>query len=352
MRYFLIFLALTLPAAEHKTQNVILVMTDGLRWQDVFTGADEALLSKQDGGVDNVPETRKAFWRDSSAERRKAMLPFLWSEIAANGQIFGNQQLGSEASVTNGLNFSYPGYNEILCGFPDPRINSNDKNPNPNVSVLEWLQQKPAYRGRVAAFGAWDVFPFILNAQRSGLFVNAGFDALNLPNLDLLNRLRRDTAIWDGEALDAPVFYSALEYIKQRKPRVTFLSLGETDEWAHGGRYDLYLSSARRFDQYVKTLWDTVQSMPAYRGRTTLILAVDHGRGLAPTDWKSHGQRLPISKSVWMAFLGPDTKPMGERRNVPPITQSQVAATIARLLGEDYNASVANAGQPIADVLR
>ncbi|MGI8992391.1 MAG: hypothetical protein ACR2I2_22775, partial [Bryobacteraceae bacterium] len=41
--------------------------------------------------------------------------------------------------VTNGLNFSYPGYSETLCGFADPRIKSNDKVPNPNVTVLEWL---------------------------------------------------------------------------------------------------------------------------------------------------------------------------------------------------------------------
>ena len=31
------------------------------------------------------------------------------------------------AYVTNGMFFSYPGYNETLCGFPDPRIHSNDK---------------------------------------------------------------------------------------------------------------------------------------------------------------------------------------------------------------------------------
>ena len=38
----------------------------------------------------------------------------------------------------------------------DPRIDSNDKIPNPNITVLEWLNTLPAYRGRVAAFGAWD----------------------------------------------------------------------------------------------------------------------------------------------------------------------------------------------------
>ncbi len=87
--------------------------------------------------------------------------------MARNGQIYGNKPAGSESYVTNGMNFSYPGYSETLCGFADPRIDSNDKNPNPNVTMLEWLHRKPAYRGRVAAFGAWDTFPAIFNDSTS-----------------------------------------------------------------------------------------------------------------------------------------------------------------------------------------
>lgn len=31
--------------SSHKTQNVILVMMDGMRWQEVFNGADAKLLT-------------------------------------------------------------------------------------------------------------------------------------------------------------------------------------------------------------------------------------------------------------------------------------------------------------------
>ena len=34
---------------ELKTKNVILITTDGLRWQEVFTGAEQALINKEDG---------------------------------------------------------------------------------------------------------------------------------------------------------------------------------------------------------------------------------------------------------------------------------------------------------------
>jgi hypothetical protein len=341
------------PQERPKTRNLIFVMTDGMRWQEVFSGADLSLLDPKHSEDEETRDYKRRFWRDTPAARREALMPFLWRVIARQGQIYGNRDAGSEASVTNGFNFSYPGYNEILTGAPDPRVDSNDKKPNPNVSVLEWLNRKPAFAGKVAAFGAWDVFPYILNAARSGLPVNAGYDPLRSPSsarIDLLNRLRVETGAWHDEPFDAPVFLTALEYFKLQKPRVFYLSLGETDEWAHDGKYGLYLNAAQRADQYVKELWETAQSMPQYRGTTSLIFAVDHGRGLAPTEWRSHGQKIGESKYVWMAFLGPDTRALGERTKIVPVTQSQVAATLAALLGEDYVAAFPKAGKPIAEV--
>jgi hypothetical protein len=357
LRYSLILLyAVTLTAAERKTRNIIFVMTDGLRWQEVFSGADPALMNKESGAVSDIDALKRAYWRETASERRETLMPFLWNVIAKNGQIHGNRKLESDVYVTNNMNFSYPGYNETLCGFADPRIDSNDKVPNPNVTVLEWLHGKPAYRGKVAAFAAWDVFPFIFNAQRAGFVVNAGFDPLTVapvtPRVALLNRLKAQTTrVWAGEPFDSFTFHTAFEYLKQHKPRILFLSLGETDEWAHDGKYAEYLDSAHRVDEYLKELWETVQSMPEYRDTTTLIFSPDHGRGEAPVEWKSHGQKVPDSKYMWMAFLGPDTRGLGERSKIPGVTQSQIAATLAALLGEDYVAEVPKAGKPIRDVL-
>ena len=348
---------LAAPPAVHKTENIILVMTDGFRLQELFNGAEESLLGKEDAGESSVGALKEAYWRDTPAARREALLPFLWGTVAKNGQIYGNRALESEAFVTNEKNFSYPGYSEILCGFPDPKITSNDKILNANVTVLEWLHRKPAFRNKVAAFGAWDVFPYIFNAARAGFPVNAGYDPFTAapltPKLELLNQLKAEAPrVWPGEPFDSLPFHTALEYLKEQKPRVLYLSLGETDEWAHGGNYAEYLHSAHRVDAYLKTLWDTVQSMPQYRGKTTLIFSTDHGRGDAPSEWKSHGVKIPDSKYIWMAFLGPDTRPLGERSKTTPVTQSQIAATLAALLGEDYAGAVAMAGKPLMDVLR
>jgi hypothetical protein len=345
---------------KHQTENVIVVMMDGLRWQEVFRGADAGLLKRQDleDKGDSIEQSTGAhllYGRETAAERRQALMPFLWNVIATHGQIFGNRDLGSDSQVINGLNFSYPGYSETLTGFADPRIRSNDNVPNPNVTVLEWLNRQPAFAGKVVAFGAWEAFNGIFNRERCGFPVNAGYDPLTAiaasPQLKLLNDLKTETVrIWPDEPFDPLTFHTAVEYMKVKKPRVLFVGLGETDDWAHDGSYSNYLHAANMGDRYVRQLWELVQSMPEYRDKTTLIVLPDHGRGVG-AQWTSHGEKIPESKETWMAFLGPDTLPLGERKQTDPVTESQIAATLAALLGEDYHAAIPRADLPIWDVL-
>jgi hypothetical protein len=258
--------------------------------------------------------------------------------------------------VTNGRNFSYPGYNEILTGFADERIDSNAKKNNPNVTVLEWLQGRPGFAGRVAALCAWDVFPYIINAERSGIYVNAGwtpFDVgIDKARLGALNDAVRDsTHVWDNVRDDGLSFHGALEYVKMKKPRVLYLAFGETDDWAHEGRYDLVLDAARRTDGFIERLWNTLQSLPEYAGKTSLVLTTDHGRGDTRVEWKNHGRDTPGSDQVWIAVMGPDTPAKGCWGDLS-VTQSQVAATVAQLLGEDYHVAVPRSGRPLPGAVR
>ena len=201
--FVLVEAALIGEAAElRKTENIIFVMTDGFRWQEVFGGVDAAILNEPSNVEKNkLGALKKQFCRETPEASREALLPFIWKVVAKEGQIYGNQGKQSQAQVTNGLKFSYPGYQETLCGFPDPRIDRNDAGPNPNVTVFEWLHHKPAFQGRVAAFGAWKGFNDIFNRQRCGFCVNAGYDPLtqgiHSPEVDLLNQLKAETPrIW------------------------------------------------------------------------------------------------------------------------------------------------------------
>ncbi|MBK8247476.1 MAG: alkaline phosphatase family protein [Gemmatimonadetes bacterium] len=342
--------------AQLKTRNVVLIVTDGLRWQEVFRGAERALISRQPGGVRDTAFTRKAFWRDELADRRAALLPFLWGTVAREGILYGNQDVGQRASITNTMKFSYPGYNELFTGWFDPRIDSNDYPPNPNVTVFEWLARDPAFKGRVGAIATWDAFRRIVNKERAGIDVIDGWDppftgpAAREPRKAVINELYRSTTrMWENNAVDSHMHLVAKEYIRSTRPRVLFVGYGETDEWAHGGQYDLVLQSAHRVDGYIKDLWDSMQAMPEYRGTTTFIVTTDHGRGDGPSAWRDHGQDVAGAEHIWMAILGPDTPASGVV-TTGVVTQSQVAATVAALLGKDYIQFAPRAGPPM-DVL-
>jgi hypothetical protein len=353
---FTVSLAFAQTPSPLKTRTVVLIVSDGLRWQEIFTGADPTLMDSEHGGIwGGSVELKRKFWRDDVAERRKALFPFLWNVIAKQGQIFGNQTKSSVARVTNGMAFSYPGYNEMSTGYPDPKIDRNEFGPNPNVTVFEWLNRMPEFHGKVAVYATWNVFQDIFNEKRSRLVMQTGWNLPEkgklTPRQELMNELYRTTTPLDNEdTYNAFIQIPLLEYVKTGQPRVLFVGYGETDNWAHQGRYDLVLQSAHGFDYFVQQLWETMQAMPEYRNQTTFILTTDHGRGSGLIEWKEHGVEEKGSENIWIAVMGPDTQALGERANVRPVTQSQIAATVAALLGKDYPEDVSAAAQPLPDV--
>lgn len=356
LHFLFCFLCVAANGSEKlKTENVFLITSDGLRWQDLFTGADPDLMNKENGGVADTTALREEFWRATPEARRQALMPFLWNVIAKQGQIFGNTNKGSVAKITNTRKFSYPGYNEITTGWANSNITSNAKIPNANPTVLEWLHHKPAFNGKVAVFSAWAVAPFIINRERCGFPVMGGWEPVPDKNPNekekMLNELISDMTRANDEEVDDSILYQAAnEYFLKHKPRVFMVSFLETDHWAHAGRYDNVLHAAHRVDNCIRRFWEMVQSLPEYKDKTTFIITTDHGRGTAPVKWKSHGEKIDGAENIWMAFLGPDTPALGERTDAKTVTQSQIAATLAAFLGENYRKDAPQAGLPIKDV--
>lgn len=338
-------------AAAQPAENLLFITYDGLRGQELFGGADARLMTEEAGAKGHKPALREKFMRDTPEARRETLLPFFWNEIAVKGQVYGHAESGSPGVVENGKYFSYPGYNEILTGAPDDRVDSNAKKHNENVTVLEWLDGRPGFKGRVAAFGSWDVFPYIINTERSGLPVNAGWTPLTVSpdpdHLRFLNEISAETPhYWDNVRFDLLTFHGAVEYIKAEKPRVLYVAFGETDDWAHDRRYDMYLDSARRTDDYIRRLWELMQSMPQYQGKTAMILTTDHGRGDTKDDWTGHGTDIAGADRIWMALYGAGVPAKGIVKDTST-TLGQAAATAAALIGQDFRADHPEAAPPI-----
>jgi hypothetical protein len=323
---------------KHKTENLIIVTLDGMRWQEVF------------GGIDSQIVVNKRFTRDSSSvvanfgatdrnQRKEKLFPFLWSTVGKQGQLYGDRLNGSEVNNANRYKFSYPGYNEIFTGYPDTAVNSNDKIRNPNKNVLEFIAKQKGYKNHIAVFSTWDAFPYILNKWRNGIYVNADVDSLNfkVPALALINDMQFLEAKPIGVRLDLLTYFAAREYLKAYKPKVLYIAFDETDDFAHEGAYDQYLKSAHAEDAMIKDLWTLIQGIPEYHDKTSLIITCDHGRGdKIKEQWTSHGERIQDAGQIWIGALGPDIMPMGVVKTQSPVYQKQIAPTIAALLGFEF----------------
>lgn len=322
-----------------KAENVFIITTDGTRWQEVFGGADSALLHET-RFVQDTALSCQLYWDASPEERRKKLMPFFWNVIAKQGQLYGNRAKESRVNVKNIYKISYPGYNELLTGYPDPLPVLNAPQYNRNISVLEYLSRLPGYRNSVAAFTSWNVFPFILNTKRNAMLQNSGYEPVNdtLESLQLANAVQERVTQKYKTRYDLLTFFNAREYIRQHCPRVVFLGLGETDEFAHKGRYDLYLQQLANVDKMIAELWYYVQTDPFYKNNTTFLISTDHGRGRS-ANWVKHHTFVRGSGEIWLAVLGKNIAPLGEMQEVRTVYQAQVAATVAFLLGEDFRSN-------------
>jgi hypothetical protein len=349
---FFLLLSLAGLGQSRKTENLIIVTLDGMRWQEVFGGIDLALLQDHRFTRDSAGLAKK-FWSNDRAERRTKLFPFLWTTLASEGQLYGDRIAGSLVDVANPYKFSYPGYNEIFTGYPDPQVRSNDKVANKNTNVLEYINKQTGYSGRVAVFSSWNVFPYILNLERSHLYINADVDSLRFSSksFQLLNELQFLSAQPLGERLDIATYLAAKEYLREFQPKVLYIAFDETDDYAHDGLYDQYLASARAEDGMIADLWSWLQSTKAYGDKTTLVVTCDHGRGdKIKQQWTDHGEKIEDAGQVWIAVMGPDTRSVGEMHNASTLYQKQLAPTLAALLGFRFVPDQGSA-EPIAAML-
>jgi len=349
-----IFALTSLLSHAQKTENIIIITTDGFRWQEVFKGMDKEIADNKKFNQGDRKYIYKKYGSADITEARQKIMPFLWSEIASKGQIYGNRDLGNKVDVTNKYWISYPGYSEMMTGNADNAVNSNHYKENPNVNVLEFLNQQPNLNGKVSAFGAWNAFDRILNEKRSGFPVISAFESIGGNNptetQKLLNAMRDNSfkPFHEDECLDVFTHYQAMDELKTKKPKVLYIAYGETDEWAHSGQYRSYLDAANQVDKWIKEIWEFVQNDPQYKNKTTLLITVDHGRGdKKKKEWTDHGSDVAGASEIWFAAMGPEITPKGEVKTQSQLHQKQTAQTIAKVMGYTFTTS-----HPVADEIK
>lgn len=351
MKYILIllvFFSTKLFAQQPACENIIIITTDGYRWQELFSGADEHIVFNTDY-VNDTAAMRYMYWDNNIEERRKKLMPFVWNYINVNGQIWGNRNFDNNVSVNNPYRLSYAGYNEIFTGYADRAVIANKQKNNTNSNLLSFFNSLPGYENKVAMFGSWKLFSYILNGTNKKIPLNAGYQLLEDDSLsetiNVVNAVQQSSS---NNMLptrsDLLTFTIAMEYMQAKHPKVVHIAFGETDEWAHHGRYDKYLAQANQFDKFIAEIWSMVQSDEFYKNKTTLFITTDHGRGRKPGKWSVHGPLVAGSDETWMMQMGPNIQPLGEVKEKASIENEQFAQTIASYLGKTFVAE-----HPVAD---
>src|ERR1700759_4379842 len=87
--------AVTTSYSQNDEPNVILITLDGFRWQELFEGPDSILLLNKRATKDE--RVAALYWNSKPGERRRMLMPFMWSEIASNGQLIGNRNFNNKA---------------------------------------------------------------------------------------------------------------------------------------------------------------------------------------------------------------------------------------------------------------
>ena len=355
--------------------KLIIVTIDGLRWQEVFTGADLTLLNDSEINS-NVDALREQFSAENPPQRALKLMPFFNQVLAQQGALIGNVTSKQSITLSNNYYFSYPGYIEIYTGKVDPAITSNAKVETNTPNILERLQNKYQYPNKIGFFGSWDVFPFIMRRGKHEVFINTGFEPLEPASLGInlgfeetylqkLNKVFDNTpSPWETVRLDAFTHAYAMSYMRNVKPRVMAISYGDTDDFAHDGEYDQYLKAAYRTDRMIAEIWDYIQHDPYYRNQTHLLITTDHGRGSTKADWQHHASKQAIlgymkaldqfpdgivgSNQVWIGAIGPKVK-SAPKADFSNLKLTQFAPTALTLLEECELSS--DLSKPIVDIL-
>jgi len=316
---------------NNEIENLILISVDGLRWQEVFRGADSLLLK----------DTK--YWAETEMDRRKKLMPFFWGTLSKKGQLYGNRVLGNKVNLRNEYWFSYPGRSETLCGYYDPQINSNSYPNNPNKNVLEFFNEQKGYGNKVVTFASWNALGRIINRDRNGMLVNLPGEDVVGPNLSeaqiLSNEMQHFVPEYFGECRPDAITYAMTKaYMAAEHPKVVHIDFADTDNYGHSGDYNNYLNAAHFIDGMIASLWETLQRDPFYKDKTAILVYPDHGRGIGKK-WTDHGTSAPHSDETWLAAMGPGIKTLGETGRKGQIFQDQIAQTAAKLLGFTFKAN-------------
>ena len=315
------------PAATRETRSVVLLVIDGVRWQEVFLGVDGALARRAGAPPIEVVSAEK-------------LLPHIYSNIVASGFAMGAPGHGAPVAATGPFFVSMPGYREIFSGSADTRCTTNDCGTIDRPTIVDQIRDASDRDEDAAVIASWDVIDRAAAARPGRAAMSTGRSCgANQGRIagasgrcaELMAEGEKADA-WPGgggyrpDRITAPL---ALAYLEAARPRFLFVGLGDTDEHAHASNYRGYLGALQAADRFVGELVATLDRMGT-RDTTSILITTDHGRAW---NFHSHGRSEPESGRVFLLGSGGALPAAGYAEAKGGRTLSAVAPTIRGLLG-------------------
>ncbi len=330
------------PVTEPPPKTVVVVVIDGARWQEIFSGTDPELAKVH--GI-------------RSLQNGHELLPELHRLIDQGGVALGAPERGEPISASGPSFVSVPGYIEIMSGRPAVDCPNNGCRFKGEQSLLSQMASLST-RGPadVAVFASW---PGLLRAtiDARGVMVSAGRRAGR--NLDPILDDREATRLFErgrqASSYPEPGDYRpdrntaelALYHLRRHRPRFMLLSLGDADAFGHANMYGHYLDALHESDKVVGEVSRVLAELRREGWPSTLFVTADHGRDRR---CRNHGARAPESARSFLIAAGSGITDQGYVSAPRARRLADIAPTVRVLLGLEADGDP-SAGAPLFELL-
>ncbi|MFP7656961.1 sulfatase-like hydrolase/transferase [Chryseobacterium proteolyticum] len=222
----------------------------------------------------------------------------------------------------NGTTSTNPGHSAMCSGVYENIKNNGTELPGYPSVMQQWLKYTGAAKTKAWIVSSKDKLEVLNNCKQ----------------VDWKDKFQPSTDCGvsgngSGYRADDVTISRVKNIMGQYAPNIIVINLKDVDSYGHANNWNAYINAIKTTDASIKEAWDHIQSLPAYKDKTTLIVSNDHGRHLdANGGFAEHGDSCNGCRHIEFFALGPDFK-KNTTISTGNYEQIDIASTIAELLG-------------------
>lgn len=291
-----------------KIEHVIYITLDGVRWQEFF----------QD----------------------HQYFPTVWKQYKNELTFYGMPGSNTTIEVAS-IPVSLPSYQSQMTGVVQP-CNDNDCGRVKVETFPEKLVRQYGFAPKdVALFATWATMHDSYQTALGQALENVANEPMHDPEakpdamMGEYNLLQSVRTRHDGDRYDYYTFGQAMHYFLKYRPKFMWISLAESDNYAHDRDLAGYHAKLRLYDDYIATLIAMLKSL-GIDHQTMLIVTTDHGRGNGDK-WSEHGPDLPESRQTWAFVWHGQLEPISQQGNMRHFSTLSIRPTIEHVFARLTN---------------